>query len=89
MAPPKNLTEEELNLSPSSGGGAGGGGVPRTLSRVLFDRLIRDQKIKFLDRTDPTLDEYLNQYRDLSLSDLTRTDLRDLSGTPLTFDEQD
>ncbi|MBI4450326.1 hypothetical protein HY634_04660 [Candidatus Uhrbacteria bacterium] len=97
---PRTLSEEELGFSPSSRGGAtrpdrsvgrGGGGapvaaaIPRTLHRVLFDRLIRGMWIKVWERTDPDLNTFLEQVRDLSLADLTRTDLTDADGKPLSF----
>ncbi|MDO8463314.1 MAG: hypothetical protein Q7S96_03530, partial [bacterium] len=92
VAPPRreNLTPEEISdsdLSPSSRGGAGGGGIPRTLPRVLFDRLIRNQNIKIFPCTNPTPDEFLDQIRDLTLQDLTRTDLTDADGNPVAFDK--
>jgi len=85
-ATPRNLTPEEQ---------------PHTLHRVLFDRLIRQKRIKEWARTDPDVNTFLDQVRDLTLADLTpldsslhshptgraRTDLLGPDGKPLTFDK--
>src|SRR3989338_3420791 len=93
-ASPRTLTPEELGtVSPHpAGGGARGGGIvptpevlPRTLHRVLFDRLIRGKRIKEWARTDPAVSTFLDQVRDLTLPDITRTDLLGPDGKPLTF----
>ncbi|MDO8463365.1 MAG: hypothetical protein Q7S96_03805, partial [bacterium] len=95
VAPPRRetLTPEEISdsdLSPSSRGRSYGGGIPRTLTRVLLDRLIREKNIKFWDRQNvpPTLDTLLNQLRDLTLQDLTRNELpsTDTNYIPVPFD---
>lgn len=77
VAPPQNLTNEERGLSPSSA---------HTLHRVLFDRLIRAKGITVWERTDPDLNTFLDQVRDLTLEDLTRTDLLGPDGKPLRFE---
>ncbi|MDP3771316.1 MAG: AAA family ATPase [bacterium] len=77
---PRTLTREEQS-DPALGN------QPRTLHRVLFDRLIREKGIKIFDRTDPTVDVFLDQIRDLTLADLTRIDLKDTDGSPILFDK--
>jgi|GEM_PF-3407150 len=69
-ATPKALTAEEQS---------------RTLHRVLFDRLIWLKGIMEWGRTDPDVNTFLEQVRDLTLQDLTRTDLLGTDGKPLTF----
>ncbi|MDO8462930.1 MAG: hypothetical protein Q7S96_01475 [bacterium] len=82
VAPPRreNLTEDEIS-DPTLGD------RPRTLTRVLFDRLIREKNIKVWDRQNPTPDDFLDQLRNLTLQDLTRTDLNDTDGNPITFEK--
>jgi len=58
----------------------------QTLHRVLFERLIRQRRIACSVRTNPTLDEFLDQIRDVTLADLTRTDLLDSDGRLIPFD---
>lgn len=79
VVPPRNLKPEEKR-DPALGG------KPRTLHRVLYDRLIREKGIKVSERTDPDLNTFLDQVRDLTLEDLTRTDLLGPDGKPLRFE---
>ncbi|MDO8462970.1 MAG: hypothetical protein Q7S96_01705, partial [bacterium] len=82
VAPPRaeNLTKEETS-DPSLAS------IPRTLTRVLFDRLIREKNIKFWDRAG-TIESFLDQTRDLTLQDLTRNELppKDPLHIPVPFD---
>ncbi|MDO8463401.1 MAG: hypothetical protein Q7S96_03985, partial [bacterium] len=85
VAPPRRetLTDKET-CNPSLGG------LPRTLTRVLFDRIIRRQRIKFRDSRDPILNDFFNKLRDLNLHDLTRNELppEDPNYIPISFKKE-
>ncbi|MFH1099050.1 MAG: hypothetical protein V1723_04010, partial [Candidatus Uhrbacteria bacterium] len=57
----------------------------QTIHRVLMDRLIRAKDIRVWQRSDPNVDTFLEQIRDLTLADLTRTNLTDGDGNPVAF----
>ncbi|MDP3771599.1 MAG: hypothetical protein Q8R16_04830 [bacterium] len=61
---------------------------PLTLHRVLFDRLIRQRNIAVGERNSPTVDEFLEQVRDVTLADLARTDVLSQDGKPIAFNAE-
>ena len=86
---PRTLTPEELS-DPSLPHPETGLPQPQTLHRVLMNWLIRGNEISIWERTDPSLNEFLEQARDLTPEDFTRADLQDpKTGKPLLDTEGD